>query len=215
MRKNIRLADLIKRVSRHRKWEREEAKHVGVRLQLESRNNHQLQLSGNCCIPPFQEYLGNKQQGSCIWESCCLFVTHPTDNHPQCLMCFSQLLPTISAPPESPVHHVTVFLTILLIVFLLYFTKDNFFLKFIPWVIPHTILVTTAHWPSGKCSPMVQETQVQFQVASYQRFLKWYLIPPCLTLSNIRYVSRVKWSDPGKGVPPSPTPQYSIYIAII
>ena len=23
-------------------------------------------------------------------------------------------------------------------------------------------------------------------------FKKWYLIPPCLTLSNIRYVSRVK-----------------------
>ena len=35
--------------------------------------------------------------------------------------------------------------------------------------------------------------------------LKWYLIPPCLALSNIRYVSRVKWSNPGKGVAPSPT----------
>ena len=41
--------------------------------------------------------------------------------------------------------------------------------------------------------------------------LKWYLIPPCLTLSNIRYVSRVKWSYPRKGVPPSPTPQCSSY----
>ena len=29
---------------------------------------------------------------------------------------------------------------------------------------------------------------------------KWYLIPPCLTLSNIRYVSMVKWRNPGKGV---------------
>ena len=54
---------------------------------------------------------------------------------------------------------------------------------------------------------MARETWVQSQVASYQRFLKWYLIPPCLTLSNIRYVSRVKWSNPGKGVAPSPTPQ--------
>ena len=27
---------------------------------------------------------------------------------------------------------------------------------------------------------------------------KWYLIPPCLTLSNIRYVSRVKWKIQGK-----------------
>ena len=30
------------------------------------------------------------------------------------------------------------------------------------------------------------------QLASYQRLQKWYLIPPCLTLSNIRYVSRIK-----------------------
>ena len=37
--------------------------------------------------------------------------------------------------------------------------------------------------------------------------LKWYLIPPCLTHSIIRYVSRVKWSNPGKGVAPSPTPR--------
>ena len=31
---------------------------------------------------------------------------------------------------------------------------------------------------------------------------KWYLIPPCFILSNIRYVSRVKGSDQGKGVAP-------------
>ena len=31
-------------------------------------------------------------------------------------------------------------------------------------------------------------------------FKKWYLIPPCLTFSIIRYVSRVKWSNPGKRV---------------
>ena len=35
--------------------------------------------------------------------------------------------------------------------------------------------------------------------------LKWYFIPPCLTLSNIKYVLRVKWSNPGKEVAPSPT----------
>ena len=50
------------------------------------------------------------------------------------------------------------------------------------------------------CLPMVRETWVQSQVMSYQKFFKWYLIPLCLTLSNIRYVSRVKWSNPGKGV---------------
>ena len=31
-------------------------------------------------------------------------------------------------------------------------------------------------------------------------------MPPCLTLSITRYGSRVKWSNPGKGVAPSPTP---------
>ena len=37
-----------------------------------------------------------------------------------------------------------------------------------------------------------RETWVQSQVESYQRLKKWYLMPPCLTLSIIRYGSRVK-----------------------
>ena len=41
--------------------------------------------------------------------------------------------------------------------------------------------------------------------------LKMVLDTPYLTLSNIRYVSRVKWSNPGKGVAPSPTPRCSSY----
>ena len=48
-------------------------------------------------------------------------------------------------------------------------------------------------------------------VMSYQWLLKWYLIPPCLTLSNIWCVSRVKSSKPGKGVAASPTPRCSSY----
>ena len=60
-------------------------------------------------------------------------------------------------------------------------------------------------------SPIVRETWVQSQTESYQRLKKWCLIPPCLTLTNIRYVSRVKWSNPGKGVAPSPTPRCSSY----
>ena len=40
---------------------------------------------------------------------------------------------------------------------------------------------------------------------------KWYLMPPCLTLSIIRYGSRVKCCNPGKVVPPSPTPWCSSY----
>ena len=59
---------------------------------------------------------------------------------------------------------------------------------------------------TATCSPIARETWVQSQVESYQRLKKWYLMPPCLTLSIIRYGSRVKWSNPGKGVAASPTP---------
>ena len=60
-------------------------------------------------------------------------------------------------------------------------------------------------------SPMVQETGVQSQVKSYQRLKKWYLMPPCLALSTIRWGWRVKWSYPGNGIVPSPTPWCSSY----
>ena len=40
---------------------------------------------------------------------------------------------------------------------------------------------------------------------------KWYLMLSCLTLSNIRYISRVKWSNPSRGGAPSPTPRCSSY----
>ena len=45
----------------------------------------------------------------------------------------------------------------------------------------------------------------------HTRLQKWYLIPPCLTLSIIRYGSRVKWSNPGNGITPSPIPQCGNY----
>ena len=60
-------------------------------------------------------------------------------------------------------------------------------------------------------STMGWETRVQSQVESYQRLKKWYLIPPCLILRIIRYVSRVKWSNPGKGISPSLTLWCSSY----
>ena len=41
--------------------------------------------------------------------------------------------------------------------------------------------------------------------------LEWYLILSFLTLSNMRYVSRVRWRNPRKGVAPSSTPQYSSF----
>ena len=40
---------------------------------------------------------------------------------------------------------------------------------------------------------------------------KWYIMPPCLTFSIIRYESRVKWSNRVKGVVLSPTPRCSSY----
>ena len=82
-------------------------------------------------------------------------------------------------------------------------------LKIIYYIILKIITSSLAEWV--ECSPMARETGVQSHVASYQRLLKWHLIPPCLTFSNIRYVLRVKWSNPGKGVAPSPTPWSSSY----
>ena len=53
---------------------------------------------------------------------------------------------------------------------------------------------------------MAWETRVPSQIKSYQRLEKWYLITLCLTLEIIRYVSKVKWNNPGKGVAPSFSP---------
>ena len=61
------------------------------------------------------------------------------------------------------------------------------------------------------CSLMDREIWAQSQVESYQRLKKWYLILPCLTLSIIRYGSRIKWSNPGEGVMLTPTPSCSSY----
>ena len=52
-----------------------------------------------------------------------------------------------------------------------------------------------------------RETEIQSLVETCQRLKKLYLIPLCLTLSIIRYISRVKWSNPGKGVAPSSIPR--------
>ena len=51
------------------------------------------------------------------------------------------------------------------------------------------------HRPIGLMSRAFTNGQrdwVESQVESYQRLKKWYLIPPCLKLCAIRYVSRVK-----------------------
>ena len=58
---------------------------------------------------------------------------------------------------------------------------------------------------------MAREIWVQSQIESYQTLKKWYLMLSCLTLSIIRYVSRIKWSNSGKGVAPSLTSRCSRY----
>ena len=69
-------------------------------------------------------------------------------------------------------------------------------------------IIFTMFW---ECSPMARETWVQSKVESYQRLKKWYLMPPYLTLSIIRFGSRVNLGNPGKGGTPFPTSWCSSY----
>ena len=62
-----------------------------------------------------------------------------------------------------------------------------------------------------ECSPVARKTKVQSQAKSYQRFKKWYLTLPYLTLSIIRCGSMVKGNNPMKGVVLSFTPRCSSY----
>ena len=65
-------------------------------------------------------------------------------------------------------------------------------------IVGRVIAYGPGDWASISCR-VISKTQ------------KWYLMPPHLTLNTIRYVSRVKWSNPGKGVVLSFTPWYSRY----
>ena len=59
----------------------------------------------------------------------------------------------------------------------------------------HLCIHTFAYWV--ECSPIVRETRVQSQMESYQRLIKWFLMPPGLTFSIVRQGSSVKWSNRG------------------
>ena len=87
-------------------------------------------------------------------------------------------------------------------------TNDWYLIELFLMFINNIYLILTK-WV--ECLPTIWETWVQSHVESYQKLLKWYLISPCLTVSNIRYVSRVKWSNLGKGVALFPTPQCRSY----
>ena len=55
------------------------------------------------------------------------------------------------------------------------------------------------------------EDQESVLVCVITKTQKWYTMPPCLTVSIIRYGSRIKWRNPGNGVAPSPTPRCNSY----
>ena len=75
-------------------------------------------------------------------------------------------------------------------------------------IVPPFCIIIPAHWVES--SPMVLETWVQSQVASYQRFKKKMVLDASL-LNTRQYVSRVRWRNPWKGVVPSLTPRCSSY----
>ena len=58
--------------------------------------------------------------------------------------------------------------------------------------------------------PNTQKMALDTSLLNTQHY-KVHLIPPCLTLSIISYVSRVKWSNPGKEETPSLTPRCCSY----
>ena len=69
-----------------------------------------------------------------------------------------------------------------------------------------------AHWPSALSIHQCFGRPGFNPRSNHTKDLKkWYLIPPCLTLCITRYLSRIKWSNPGKGVVSSPTHRCSSY----
>ena len=61
------------------------------------------------------------------------------------------------------------------------------------------------------CSPMTRETRVQSQVKLYQILKKYYLTPPCIRLTIVKYVSSAKWRNSGKGIAVYSSPRRSRY----
>ena len=81
--------------------------------------------------------------------------------------------------------------------------KTNFFM---PITIGSTGLLLM-----DRVFEMARETEVQSKGESYQKLKMWYLLLFGLTLSLIRYLSKVKWSISGKEIAPSSTPRCSSY----
>ena len=76
------------------------------------------------------------------------------------------------------------------------YCQNNIYINF--WIVIGLMSRVFAYGP-GDWGWVIPKTQ------------KWYLMPPCFTLSIIRYGSWVKWSKWGNVVVPFPTPQCSSY----
>ena len=108
-----------------------------------------------------------------------------------CLMAYQPLMGNFMSPFYS--FAVITILSLLLIAFSLLVYNHLF---------RHTIGLVGRVWANGPGDPGSIPGRV------IPKTLKMVLY---LTLSILRYVSRVKWSNPGKGVAPSPTPRGSSY----
>ena len=74
------------------------------------------------------------------------------------------------------------------------------------------LYIWLVHWPSSESIYQRPRRPGFNPRSSHTKDSKrWYLMPPCLTLSIIRYGSRVKWGNPGKRVAPFPKTRCSRY----
>ena len=74
-----------------------------------------------------------------------------------------------------------------------------------------TVLYDPARWLSGRVFVSVPGDRSSISGRVIPKTQNMVFGATCLTLSIMRYVSRVKWSNPGKVVAPFPTPRCSSY----
>ena len=118
--------------------------------------------------------------------------------------CFCMYLLEIGGLTEKPTFSVSSSLRETISKF---FTKSKSFGLVLSLLIDHNQGNTVEKDLVVEWSPVVQETWVQSQIESYQRLKKMVLDA---TLLNTQHY-KVKWSNPGKGVAPSPTLWCSSY----
>ena len=87
---------------------------------------------------------------------------------------------------HSYIEYIYIYIYLLIIYIYIYIFYIYMFTHYISMYIYNQFIGLV-----GRVFANVQEMCVQFQVESYQRLKKWYLVPSCLTLSIIWYISRV------------------------